>query len=267
VAGWIALIHPDDRAMMEAYLNQHVIGEGKLIDKYFRIIRQSDQAERWVHGYGKLALDKQGLPLTMYGTIQDVTERKQIEEQVRQLAFYDPLTGLPNRRLLDDRMTQAMAASKRSGLHCALMFLDLDNFKSLNDAYGHEVGDLLLIEVAKRLTACVREVDTVARFGGDEFVVILGELEENHAASTEQARLIAEKIQTSLALPYLLNVPHCDDPADHLLQYHCSASIGVMVCDKHELSMSDAMKRADAAMYRAKDAGRNAIRFFEITKM
>ena len=119
--------------------------------------------------------------------VQDITERKQIEDQVRYLAFYDALTGLPNRRLLIDRMVQAMAQCKRNGCHGAVILLDLDNFKPLNDRYGHAVGDLLLVAAADRLKSCVREMDTVARFGGDEFVVIISELKADHAESTVEA--------------------------------------------------------------------------------
>lgn len=192
----------------------------------------------------------------------DITERKAMEHKVQQLAFFDALTGLPNRRLLDDRLGLAMAASKRSGLYSALMFLDLDNFKPLNDTHGHGVGDLLLIEVAKRLTACVREIDTVARFGGDEFVVMLGELSEDKATSTAQAGQVAEKIRAALNAPYQLTVTHTGQSSSRV-QHHCSVSIGVVVFNNADASPADIMKWADAAMYQAKDAGRNAIRFHE----
>lgn len=134
-----------------------------------------------------------GGPTELFCLDIDLTERRQMEDQVRQLAF-DPLTKLPNRRLLDDRLKQTMAASARTGRHGALVFLDLDNFKPLNDTHGHEVGDLLLIEVAHRLRACVREVDTVVRVGGDEFVVMLGELNTDRDESAV-AGVIAQKIR------------------------------------------------------------------------
>ena len=186
----------------------------------------------------------------------------QQREAVRQLAFYDPLTGLPNRRMLDDRLNQAMATSKRSELFGALMFLDLDNFKPLNDTHGHGVGDLLLIEVAKRLTDCVREVDTVARIGGDEFVVMLSELDVDKAKSTEQAAGVAEKVRLSLAAPYRLTVTQPGE-SDTMVEHHCTASIGVVLFINHEASQIDLMKWADAAMYQAKDAGRNVVRFYD----
>jgi len=194
--------------------------------------------------------------------IRDISARKQMEEQVRQLAFYDTLTGLPNRRLLNDRMAQSMAASKRSGCYGAVLFIDMDNFKPLNDTHGHAAGDLLLIEVAHRLTRCVREADTVGRFGGDEFVVMLGELVEDKAQSTEQAGVIAEKIRATLAEPYLLQFKR-EDGSETIIEHHCAASIGVALFIEHRASVEDILKYADMAMYQAKEEGRNTIRFYE----
>jgi diguanylate cyclase (GGDEF)-like protein len=192
----------------------------------------------------------------------DVTERKQMEEQVRQLAFYDPLTQLPNRRLLNDRLSQSMAASARSGCFGALIFLDLDNFKPLNDLHGHLVGDLLLIEAAERLKGCVREMDTVARFGGDEFVLIINELDTDKTESLSQANIVAEKILAALSAPYQLTVKHLGK-ADTLIDYRCTSSLGLVLFLNHAATPADLVKWADAAMYQAKDAGRNAIRFFD----
>jgi diguanylate cyclase (GGDEF)-like protein/PAS domain S-box-containing protein len=192
----------------------------------------------------------------------DITVRKSLENQVHQLAFHDPLTQLPNRRLMEDRLSQAMAASKRSGKHGALLVLDLDNFKPLNDQHGHPAGDLLLIEVARRLVGCVRETDTVARFGGDEFVVVLGDLETDYAGSTNQAKEVAEKIRLSLQQPYELNL-HCEGPDGRsAVVHHCSASIGVAMFFNHDVSQSELLKSADAAMYQAKDDGRDSVRLF-----
>lgn len=200
-------------------------------------------------------------PPEMFCLDIDLTERKRMEEQVRQLAFFDPLTKLPNRRMLDDRLKQTMAASNRSGHFGALMFLDLDNFKPLNDSHGHEMGDLLLIEVAQRLLTCVREVDTVARIGGDEFVVMLSDLSAERGDSTEQTRLIAEKIRMSLAQPYVLTAKN-EGRRDTSVEHHCSASVGVVLFFNHESSQTDILKWADAAMYQAKDAGRNRVCFY-----
>jgi diguanylate cyclase (GGDEF)-like protein/PAS domain S-box-containing protein len=193
---------------------------------------------------------------------QDISERKRAEEKIHDMAFHDALTRLPNRRLLNDRLEQTMAASKRSGRYGALIFLDLDNFKPLNDVYGHDVGDLLLVEVARRISSCVREVDTVARFGGDEFVVMLSELGEDKPESTAQARIVAEKISVTLAEPYVLTIQP-DGGARTTVEHHCTSSIGVVLFINHEAPPADIIKWADMAMYQAKALGRNLIRFYD----
>jgi diguanylate cyclase (GGDEF)-like protein len=195
-------------------------------------------------------------------SFRDITERKHLENEVRQLAFHDALTNLPNRRLLNDRLSQAMAASKRSGCYGAMMFLDLDNFKLLNDMHGHEVGDLLLIDAAERLKSCVREIDTVARFGGDEFVVMISELDTDKSESGRQAGIIAEKVRAALARPFVLQVRH-EGTAETTVEHCCTASIGVALFSRHEASQDDILKWADMAMYRAKEAGCNLIRFHD----
>lgn len=193
---------------------------------------------------------------------RDITERKATEEQIRSLAFYDALTQLPNRRLLDDRLSQAMTASKRSGRYGALMFLDMDNFKPLNDRYGHLAGDLLLVEAAQRISSCVRETDTVARFGGDEFMVMLGELEADQTESAAKSGIVAEKIRTILAEPYVLTFQQ-EGKEKMTIEHHCTSSIGVALFINHEAETEDIVKYADLAMYQAKRDGRNSIRFFE----
>lgn len=201
-------------------------------------------------------------------TMIDITERKRVEEQIHDLAFHDSLTQLPNRRLLNDRLEQTMAASKRSGYYGALMFLDLDDFKLLNDTYGHDVGDLLLVEVAHRISSCVREVDTVARFGGDEFMVMLGELDVGKAESATQAGIVAEKIRAILANPYVLKFKR-EGKVETTIEHHCTSSIGVVLFTGRESSAEDEgsaediVKWADLAMYQAKNAGGNLIRFHE----
>ena len=194
-----------------------------------------------------------------HGITREITERKRLEEQVRQLAFHDPLTHLANRRLMLEHLDQAMSASKRSHHHGALLFLDLDNFKSLNDTHGHSVGDLLLIEVAERLKACVREADTVARFGGDEFVVLLCELDTQPAEASEQAIAVAEKIRIRLSDLYVLQAAP-SGPATGTIEHQCTASIGVAIFRGRDESQSSVIDRADAAMYQAKKDGRNRIR-------
>ncbi|QTN27797.1 diguanylate cyclase [Rhodoferax sp. AJA081-3] len=201
-----------------------------------------------------------GLQASARALEAEVAERKQVEAQVREVAFHDPLTHLPNRLLLNDRLSQALAASARGGVYCALMFLDLDHFKPLNDAHGHEVGDLLLIEVAARLSSCVRQADTVARFGGDEFVVVLSDLHADPVIAHAQAQAVAEKVRALLAAPYLMTVVHAGQP-DVLVQHQCSASIGVALFAGPQASTADILKWADAAMYQAKKAGGNTVCF------
>ena len=209
----------------------------------------------------ELELQAEELQRTQRELEADIVERRGMEEQVRQLAFYDPLTHLPNRRLLNDRLSQALLASKRSSIYGALMFLDLDNFKSLNDMHGHSAGDLLLAEVATRLKACVREVDTVARFGGDEFVVLLDELATGLEASMAQAGVIAEKVRLALAAPYVLDMAR--EGADALTLVHrCTASLGVTLFFHSEANPDDVLMRADTAMYQAKEQGRDRVQFF-----
>ena len=197
-------------------------------------------------------------------TLANVERTKEREEadKLSKLSFYDPLTNLPNRRLLSDRMTQMLASSRRTGRHLALMVLDLDNFKVLNDLHGHVMGDLLLVEIGQRLMACVREVDTVARFGGDEFVLLMGGLDVDIAQSTAQAREVAEKVRRSLERPYRLK-RQSNQSEGAVIEHHCSVSIGVVVLVDRGSSHEGVIKLADAAMYQAKKAGRNMIRFHE----
>ena len=187
------------------------------------------------------------------GTLTDITLRKQAEQEIKDLAYYDPLTRLPNRRLMIDRIHHAMAASARSGNDGAVFFLDLDHFKTLNDTLGHDMGDVLLQQVAERLTSCVREGDTVARFGGDEFVVLLEGLSTRRIEAAEQTENIANKILSSINLPYQL--------ASH--QYISSASIGITVFDDHKSEVNELLKQADIALYQAKEDGRNTLRFYD----
>ncbi len=187
----------------------------------------------------------------------DITERIKKEDEIRKLAFYDALTQLPNRRLLGDRLDHAMAASRRSGRYGALMFVDLDNFKPLNDLHGHAMGDLLLIEASRRITRCLRETDTVARFGGDEFVVLLSELDVDKLESISQAGLVAEKIRAAIAEPYRFNTQDTGT-----VEHRCTSSIGISLFLNHESSSEDILRWSDRAMYRAKEEGRNRVCFY-----
>ena len=206
--------------------------------------------------------DDQGQLTHFIGVTRDITERVKMEEEVRQLAFFDVLTKLPNRRLLDDRLSQTIGGSRRNGHFAALMVMDMDNFKSLNDTHGHIAGDLLLAEVARRLSACVRETDTAARFGGDEFVVLLSHLGMDRTEATMQAEIVAQKIRASLADTYILNLS-TEQGDNTLVEHHCTASIGVTLFGDHTTSREELFSCADEAMYQAKEAGRNQVRFHQ----
>ncbi len=184
---------------------------------------------------------------------RDITLRKQAEKQIEHLAFYDPLTGLANRRLLQDRLTQALTSGVRRGRHCALLFIDLDNFKTINDTLGHDIGDLLLKQAARRIQSCLREGDTVARPGGDEFVVMLSDLSEVIMEAAAQTEAIGEKILATLRQQYLLCGHEC----------YNTSSIGATLFGEHKQAIEEIMKQADIAMYQAKKTGRNALRFFD----
>ena len=197
--------------------------------------------------------DDSGSPTHYVACFIDITLRKAAEEQINSLAFYDPLTLLPNRRLLSDRLKQALASSARSGKYGALLFIDLDNFKVTNDTLGHTVGDLMLQTVGQRLVTCVREGDTVARLGGDEFVLMLEGLNGTMTESAAQAKTVGEKVLGTISQPYLLAGHHC----------RSTPSIGVTLFTDHSETSDELLKRADLAMYEAKKAGRNTLRFFD----
>ncbi|MGB6330758.1 MAG: EAL domain-containing protein, partial [Candidatus Sulfotelmatobacter sp.] len=183
---------------------------------------------------------------------RELQQLKAAHDEITNLAFFDPLTGLPNRRLLLDRLRQTLAASIRSKRKRALLFVDLDDFKTLNDTLGHHIGDLLLQEVARRIIASIRETDTVARLGGDEFVVLLQELSETPEDAAAQAKTVAEKILATIHQPYLLDGREC----------RSSSSVGITVFGNPEDSTNEVLQQADIAMYQAKAAGRNTLHFF-----
>ncbi|MDD5275032.1 MAG: PAS domain S-box protein [Methylovulum sp.] len=194
-----------------------------------------------------------GIVTHYVGTHTDITLKKAADEKIERLAFYDPLTRLPNRRLLQDRLKLALATSQRNGWTGALLFIDLDNFKTLNDTLGHDMGDLLLQQVAERLRSCIRESDTVARLGGDEFVVMLKDLSKQPVEAANQAEVTGNKILTLLNQPYKL--------ASH--DYISTPSIGAALFCGQERTVDELLKNADIAMYQAKTSGRNALRFFD----
>jgi diguanylate cyclase (GGDEF)-like protein/PAS domain S-box-containing protein len=249
-SGWSNAIHPNDRTRVAEAWEEAVKKQTPCSSEY-RILRPDGQ-EIWVVGRVRAEQNIQGEVIGYVGTLADITQRKSAEEEIRRLAFYDQLTGLPNRRLLLDRLQQALAASARSGHHGALLFIDLDNFKQLNDTLGHDHGDLLLQQVAQHLASSVRAIDTVARFGGDEFVVMLEDLSTTLAEAATQTEAVAEKIHAALNHPCQLG--------DHI--HHATPSIGATLFSGHQHTMEELLRQADLAMYSAKSAGRNALRFF-----
>ncbi len=260
---WLDLVGTQSRAQVQAHVRR-LVEQHRPFDFECRIRRPCDGTERWVHCTGRLRLDEHGNASAIVGTYQDITERKAAEETINQLAFFDQLTGLPNRTLLLDRMRQAMAATSRGNHFGAVLLIDLDRFKVLNDTYGHEVGDLLLSEVARRLTACLRAGDTVARsvagdtaarLGGDEFVVLLPDLGDDRQAAGAHARTVSEKILAVLGQGYQLAQ----------IEFVGTASIGVTLFQGQQAALEDLLKQADLAMYRAKADGRNGVLFFEAT--
>lgn len=196
--------------------------------------------------------NNEGVVTHYVGTHHDMTQLKMSERRIQELAFFDPLTHLPNRTLLMDRLQQALISRKQSGHHGALLFIDVDHFKTLNDTRGHDAGDLLLIELAQRLRAMLREGDTVARQGGDELVVLLVDLGTTVNEAASLAKLLGEKIQERIGIPFDLNG----------YEYHCTVSIGASLFDGQD-SVEELFKHADLALYQAKDAGRNLLRFFD----
>ena len=232
----------------------HAIGRGEL----FTRVRHEvciRELQSLTDGVNEMAAQLQQERALLQHRIDEATE------QLRMMAFYDTLTGLPNRRLLSDRLHQVVEASKRSGRHAAIMFLDMDNFKPLNDNYGHSVGDLLLIEAGSRIESCLRGIDTVARFGGDEFVVLLNELDTDRNISAHQARIVAEKIRATLSVPYQLRYQAEGQPPTSV-QHICTASIGMVLFQGQHADQEQILAQADAAMYQAK-ASRDAIRFLD----
>ena len=193
----------------------------------------------------------------------DISLEKEQQFRLEQIALHDSLTGLANRQNLSDRMAHAMASSKRSGDYGAVLMLDLDNFKPLNDTHGHATGDKLLIEVGKRMKSCVREIDTIARLGGDEFVVLLESLTNDQQTAEKLALQVAEKIRAAIERPFVIK--HSTDPGRADIVHDCSSSIGVVVFQGKTFSQTQVLNMADAAMYKAKSAGKNHVNLYDPT--
>lgn len=254
-------IHPDDQEQVRKIFFQ-VVKSGMGQRAEFRFVLP-DGGVRQMESRSGVIRDDDGEVLRVVVVSNDITCRKQAEAQIYRLAFYDFLTKLPNRRLLIDRLRLAMAATRRSDRYGALMFLDLDNFKSLNDAHGHAAGDMLLQEAARRIAECVREIDTVARFGGDEFVVLLNDLDHLKDQSAAQAYMVAEKIRARLTAPYAISVRR-EKGQESNVDAQCTSSIGMVLFKNSKDSEEDILKYADIAMYQAKDEGRNRIRLYDL---
>lgn len=244
-----SLIHPEDLLAVEGELAA-CLNEGKDFVSEHRL-RHVDGHYLWVAEKGRVVeRGADGQPLRVVGSLRDISERRAIEAEYKRLALYDPLTGLPNRRLLVDRLRQAVVQNRRNDEFGALMFIDLDRFKLVNDTLGHEFGDMLLVEVGHRLSACMRETDTVARLGGDEFIVMLTELPGERAVARSDAERVGNKILDALDQPYRLG-PHL---------YDSTPSIGLTLFDGADVQVEVIIKRADVAMYEAKTGGRNCLR-------
>lgn len=264
---WGHLIHPDDLPGTLEAMRAHLSGAVPAYEAEYRA-RHTDGHWVWMSNRGKVVQrEPGGKPLRMVGTLMDISKRKQAEADllatqaqlqasltaIEHLAFHDTLTGLPNRRMLNDRLETALLASQRNRTHGALLFLDLDKFKYLNDNHGHDMGDRMLQEVALRLQQCVRAVDTVARLGGDEFVVLIQGLSQDLQDAKQQAATVGYKILSSLNEPYALQgVAHTITP-----------SIGATLFLGHGVDGPELLRQADSAMYDAKSEGRNTLCFYE----
>jgi diguanylate cyclase (GGDEF)-like protein/PAS domain S-box-containing protein len=250
--GWLETLHRDDRLRVLEEWTLATMRRRPFISE-FRF-QHPDGQVRWVMAQAKSQTEAlTGPEVSGYvGTATDITESKLNEAEIRRLAFFDPLTNLPNRRLLLDRLQHAQATSARDQRRGALLYLDLDNFKTLNDTLGHDKGDLLLQQVAQRLLGSVREGDTVTRLGGDEFVVLLEGLDERPLEAATQIETVSGKIIAACHEPYRLGDT----------DYHSTLSIGAAVFKGHQLAIEELMRRADLAMYEAKAAGRNTFRLY-----
>lgn len=245
---WLDCLHPDDRDKFMAAQEATLSGEVRFEIEYR--LRHTDGAYRWMLGRGQPYKDLDGEFAGIVGTCRDITERKHLDAELARLANHDTLTGLPNRSLLHDRIAQALAFARRQQLRAAVMFLDLDRFKTVNDTLGHHIGDQLLIAVAERLRTCLREGDTVARVGGDEFVVVLPDIGEGDDLASVDG--VAEKLMESLAAPFLLGGP----------ELFVSGSLGISLYPRDGADITTLLKHADIAMYRAKDRGRNNHQYY-----
>lgn len=241
---WIARVHIDDRAYIDAEIQAALRNEREYCPE-FRVL-WPDNSVHFIKAVSKATFDSAGNPTRLVGVNYDITDQKNIQMRLDKEASYDPLTHLPNRRLITDRLKQAIALAERNSKKVAILFIDLDGFKKVNDTHGHHVGDWLLIEVSARIQYCLRATDTVGRLGGDEFVVIIADVEQN-------AELVANKIRTTLKEPFVM---------DNGVVLNISSSIGVAIYLQHANNQTMLMECADKAMYEAKKRGRNKVVMF-----
>jgi len=244
---WAELIHTEDRDRVLKAMNDHIEGRTAEYKSEYRI-RSRSGVMKWVAGHGRaVRRDADGKALRIVGVTRDITMRKRAEDKIWQLAHSDVLTGLPNRSLFYDRLKQSIAQAKRYNKKIALLFLDLDDFKQVNDKFGHDTGDGLLMEVAERLRQDIRGEDTVARTGGDEFIFILNDI--SHA---ENAAFVANKIISSLNEPFVINGNTC----------LIGSSIGISIFPDDSDDIGTLVTQSDDAMYKAKERGKNNYQFF-----
>ncbi|MFN3543566.1 MAG: EAL domain-containing protein [Thiobacillus sp.] len=252
-SGWTEGVHPDDLSRcLETY--RAAFARREPFSMEYRL-RHASGEYRWILDQGSPRFDTQGNFIGYVGHCMDVTDAKRAEAEIERLAYHDALTGLPNRLLLLDRLEQALAVARRSRRCGAVMFVDLDQFKRINDVHGHAVGDAVLREVARRLAFYLRREDTVARLGGDEFVILLPDLAAELGEAGTLAMSVAEKVRHAMETPVVV-----DDR-----EFVSSASIGITLFPKNSETVDDLMREADTAMYRAKESGRNALAYFEPT--
>ncbi len=250
---WSTLVHPDDKQRVLDAVQDHLSGKTHEFEQEYRV-RCKDGRWKWILARGMAMPSAPGSgDMRMIGTNVDITERKEAEAQIEYLAFYDPLTGLANRKLLTDRIQLAQAVASRNLHYAALLFIDLDGFKAVNDLWGHSTGDQMLMQVAQRMKRCVRSSDTIARLGGDEFVLLAQNLGEERDDAAHEAALIADKIFDTFVAPFSMN--------GH--EFHCGASLGIALFRDDPVSLDGLLGQADSAMYLAKAAGGNVYRYFD----
>lgn len=250
---WTDFIYVEDREKAWKSIEDTLEGRSPAHKLEYRMLHK-DGSIRWILDQANVVRrDKSGKPIRMSGTHLDITLHKEMEAQIKQLAFYDVLTGLANRRLLFERLNHFLTSCHRSGKKGALFFIDMDNFKNLNDTLGHDMGDLLLQQVAERLVSCVRENDTVSRLGGDEFVVMLEDLNGQSTKAIAEVKKVGNKILTTLNQNYQLGIHN----------YHSTPSIGATLFDGLQKDINILIKQADDAMYQAKKSGQNTLRFYD----